>query len=120
MEKLVESHPIIMEVTLYVGLGVNPGTLEITLDSGKLSTKLQSLILEQKWKEEMLFYIPGLRVWIHYGSIIGCDFKKIGVVQPTCRKAKGTMICAQCTEPFTTTLIVPTDARVAILISVMQ
>jgi predicted metal-dependent TIM-barrel fold hydrolase len=34
--------------SLYVALGVNPGALEITLDSGKLSTKLQSLILEQK------------------------------------------------------------------------
>jgi hypothetical protein len=37
MEKLVESLPIIMKVTLYVALGVNPGALEITLDSGKLS-----------------------------------------------------------------------------------
>jgi hypothetical protein len=28
MEKLVESHPIIMEVTLYVALGVNPGSVK--------------------------------------------------------------------------------------------
>ncbi len=68
--------------------------------------------MEQKWKEEMLFYIPGLRVWRHDGYIIGCDFEKVNVVRP--RKAKSTMICAQCTEPFTTTLIVPTDARVVI------
>ncbi len=66
----------------------------------------------------MLFYIPGLRVRSHDGSIMGCDFKKVGVVQP--RKVRGTMICTQCTEPFTTTLNVPTDARVAILISVIQ
>jgi hypothetical protein len=77
MGRLVESHPIIMEVTLYVALGVNSGALEITLDSGNLSTKLQSLILEQKWRVEMLFYIPGLRVRSLYGSIIGCDFKKL-------------------------------------------
>jgi hypothetical protein len=86
MEKLVLSHPIIMEVTLYVALEVNPdamknhlGALVITLESGRLSTKLQSLILEQKWKEEMLFYIPGLGVRSHDGSIIGCDFKKVVV-----------------------------------------
>jgi hypothetical protein len=66
----------------------------------------------------MLLYISGLRVRSHDGSIIGCDFKKVGVVRP--RKAKGTVSCAQCTEPFTTILIVPTDARVVILISVMQ
>jgi hypothetical protein len=80
MEKLVESHPIIMEVTLYVALGVNPDAVKNhlgDLESGRLSMKLQSLILEQKWKEEMLFYIPGLRVKSLDGSIIGCDFQKL-------------------------------------------
>ncbi len=41
-----------------------------------------------------------LRVRSLDGSIIGCDFKKVGVVR--LRKATGTMICAQCTEPFIT------------------
>jgi hypothetical protein len=62
-----------MEVTLHVALGVNPGpvknhlgALDIILDPGRLSMKLQSLILEQKWKE-MLLYISDSELGVLMG-----------------------------------------------------
>jgi hypothetical protein len=67
-----------------IALGVTPGAvknhlgaLEITLESGRLSMKLQSLILEQKVERGDIALHIRLRVRSLDGSIIGCDLKKL-------------------------------------------